>query len=80
MRVDLHGVSLFGPGNARRLLRWEWIQEIVAGDGVRVRSATEEISLPAGAFHLSPHDLAQLLEEARSIGPRATVIARLSNR
>jgi len=77
-RVDLHGVSIFGPGKARRLIRWEWIQEIVVGDGVKVRSASDELILPPGSFGCAPHELAQLLEEARSIAHRSDVLVRLS--
>ena len=80
LRVDLHGVSIFGPGEERTLIRWEWVEHI-GGDGdVDVVSARARIHLPAGAFGLPPEKLRILLEEARSPEKRADVIAELSGR
>ena len=28
LRVDLHGVSAFGAGEERALIRWEWVEAI----------------------------------------------------
>lgn len=80
LRVDLHGVSVFGPGEERTLIRWEWIEHISVGGGVDVRSATSRVRLPAGAFGVAPETLADLLEEARSIEGRAGVIEQLGAR
>lgn len=79
-RVDLHGVSRFSAGNHRSLIRWEWVEgiEVVPGSGVLVRSPSERIVLPPGAFGLSPEALAAALEQARSITSRPDVIAGLS--
>ena len=80
LRVDLHGVSSFGAGDHRSLVRWEWVEgiDVEGGTGVVVRSATDRIAFPAGAFGLSPHQLASELERARSITERPDVIGRLS--
>ncbi len=80
MRVDLHGISSFGPGDARTLIRWEWIEEIAADEGVVVRSSRDRLALPAGAFGLAPEALAERLEAARSIVHRTDVIAELNGR
>lgn len=77
LRVDLHGVSVFGRGG-HHLVRWEWIEAITVGDGVTVRSASDEVALPAGAFRLPPAQLAERLEAARSIDRRPEVIASLT--
>lgn len=79
-RVDLHGVSVFAAGDERCLVRWEWVEsiEVEPGAGVVVRSATDRIALPAGAFGLTSEALAAELERARSITARSEVIARLS--
>jgi hypothetical protein len=78
-RIDLHGVSVFGPGEARTMLRWEWIEDIAGGgDGVVVRSAGEEVRIPAGAFGLGPAALAERLAAARSITNRPQIIGELS--
>ena len=77
LRVDLHGVSVFGPGDERTLIRWEWIEHLGVSDGVEVRSANAQLRLPPGAFGLPPEALCQLLEEARSLHARADVIERL---
>ncbi len=76
LRVDLHGVSVFGPRD-HTLIRWEWIEDLEVGDGVTVRSATSEVNFPRRAFGLSPDALARLLREAASIEQRPEVIARL---
>ena len=80
VRVDLHGVSSFGPGDARTLIRWEWIEDIAVDGGVAVRSANDRVELPPGAFGLDPEALAQRLEAARSIVHRTDVIAELNSR
>jgi hypothetical protein len=81
-RVDLHGISAFGPGDRHTLIRFEWVESIEAGDDgtVVVRSSTESVLLPPGAFGLAPADLARRLEEARSIQRRADVIGQLTGR
>lgn len=78
MRVDLHGVSSFGPGKHHTLIRWEWIQRITAEPhGVIVGAANGEIVFPAGVFGLEPAALAERLEQAGSIFERADIIAEL---
>lgn len=77
-RVDLHGVSVFGPGNEHLLIRFEWIESIAVEDGAAVvRSLYDEIRFPAGAFGLNPDALAERLGDARSIDRRADVIGQL---
>lgn len=78
LRVDLHGVSRFGPGDTHTLIRWEWIDSIEVDSGVVVRSASEEVVLPSGAFGVDGDDLAEQLQSARSIQDRAEVISRLA--
>lgn len=79
LRVDLHGVSFFGAGDEKVLIRWEWVEGIeVDHASVVVRSATDTISLPSGAFGLAPEDLADELRRGRSIQDRSDVIGRLS--
>ncbi len=78
LRVDLHGVSRFGPGDSRTLIRWEWVESIEAGHDVIVRSPSEEVLFPSGAFGLDAPALAEQLEQARSIHLRAEVIGRLA--
>lgn len=79
LRVDLHGVSAFGAGDERALIRWEWVESIEVERGsVVVRSTDESIVLPSGAFGLAAGALAEELERARSIGNRSDVIRRLS--
>ena len=80
LRLDLHGVSVFGPEGERTLIRWEWVEQIEVGDGVDVRSATARLTLPPGAFMVPPETLADLLQQARSIEGRADVIERLGAR
>ncbi len=77
VRVDLHGVSVFGPGPARTLIRWEWVEAISVDGGVVVRSADDRLTLPPGAFGLTPDALAAELERARSIVHRPDVIGSL---
>jgi hypothetical protein len=79
-RVDLHGVSVFGPGDRHTLVRFEWIETITVeeGVGVVVSSATDAVTLPAGVFGLSPAELAARLEDARSILRRPDVIGELA--
>lgn len=80
-RVDLHGVSMFGPGNRRTAIRWEWVEGITVQAGaVDVRSASDHVVLPAGAFGFEPGALAERLEEARSITRRPEVIGELAAR
>lgn len=78
LRVDLHGVSVFGPGDQRTLIRWEWIEGIEADEAVEVRSASDALRLPAGAFGLSPAVLAERLQAARSLERRPEVIEELA--
>lgn len=78
LRVDLHGVSVFGPGDDRTLIRWERIVAIEAdADGVTVRAPGDELTFPPGAFGLEPDDLAERLGDARSITERPDVIGGL---
>ncbi len=78
-RVDLHGVSVFGPGNEHLLIRFEWLETITVEEGAAVvRSLYDEIRFPPGAFGLDPDTLAQRLEEARSIHRRADIIGQLT--
>jgi hypothetical protein len=80
-RVDLHGVSVFGPGDKKVLIRWEWVDTIAVEEGsVHVRSTTERVTFPAGAFGFEPAALAERLEEARSITRRPEIIGELSAR
>ena len=80
LRVDLHGVSAFGAGDERALIRWEWVEGIeVERNAVVVRSTDEAIVLPSGAFGLAAEELAEELERARSIVNRSDVISRLSS-
>jgi hypothetical protein len=79
LRVDLHGVSAFGAGDERALIRWEWVEAIdVERGSVVVRSGEESIVLPSGAFGLDAKELAAELEQARAIQRRSDVIRRLS--
>jgi hypothetical protein len=79
LRVDLHGVSEFGAGDERALIRWEWVEAIAVERGsVVVRGAEEAIVMPSGAFGLATDDLAEELERARAIHNRSDVIARLT--
>lgn len=80
VRVDLHGVSSFGPGDQHTLIRWERIEDIlVAGDdGVEVVAATERLLLPAGSFGLAPGALAEQLRRAADRGERGDVIDDLA--
>ena len=77
LRVDLHGVSVFGPGRRRTLIRWEWVEAISVDGGVVVRSPDGHLVLPPGAFGLAPDALAAELERARSIVHRPDVIGSL---
>lgn len=80
LRIDLHGVSVFGPGGHHQVMRWEWIERIsVDGGGVVVTGGGNTIVLPAGAFGLDPESLAQCLREADGIANRTDVLERLSN-
>ncbi len=79
LRVDLHGVATFGPGDAHTAIRWEWIVNLAAGeDEVVVDSARATITIPAGTFDLTPSALVAQLERARSITERTDVIDELS--
>ena len=79
LRVDLHGVSEFGAGDERALIRWEWVEGIEIERGsVVVRGAEDSIVLPSGAFGFGPNELAAELERARGITDRSDVIRRLS--
>ena len=80
LRVDLHGVSTFGPGEERTLIRWEWIEAIaVEGESVVVTSARDQVTFPSGAFGFAAPDLAERLEAARSITRRPEIIGELQS-
>lgn len=80
-RVDLHGVSCFGPGEDRTLIRWEWVDTIAVEEGsVVVTSSKDRVTFPSGAFGFAAPDLAQRLEAARSITRRPEVIGELQAR
>lgn len=80
LRIDLHGVSCFGPGDHRTLIRWEWIESITPDcRGVTIVSGTDQILLPSGAFGLEPEALAGQLDRAGSIFARAEVLDQLSS-
>lgn len=79
LRVDLHGVSLFGAGDEKSLIRWEWVEAIELDRGsVVVRGSEDTIVLPSGSFGLEAEVLAGELERARAIQSRSDVIRRLS--
>jgi hypothetical protein len=78
VRVDLHGVSIFGPGDRRTLIRWEAITSIEVADGVLVRSQGAELTIPPRAFGLEAAHLAARLEAGKSIVDRPDVIGELS--
>ena len=79
-RVDLHGVSMFGPGESHTAIRWEWIEAIsVEGAAVQVRSAKDSVTMPTGAFGFDSDALAKRLEEARSITRRPEIIGELAS-
>jgi hypothetical protein len=80
LRVDLHGISMFGAGDEKALIRWEWIEAIeVDRAGVVVRGADDSITLPDGSFGFGSQELAGELERARNIRVRSDVIRRLSS-
>lgn len=79
MRVDLHGVSVSSPGGERTVIRWEWIDDIAAGEETVVHAARGTIIIPDGTFGLVPEVLAARLDEARSITRRTDVIQQLSD-
>ncbi|MGH3850212.1 MAG: hypothetical protein ACRDRT_10985 [Pseudonocardiaceae bacterium] len=80
VRIDLHGISLFGPAKQRTLIRWEWITSISPEDsGVVVSSDADTLVLPKGAYGLTPPDLASRLQAARSIVERPDIIGSLLN-
>lgn len=76
-RVDLHGVSVFGPGDEHALIRWEWITEMAVDGGVVVTGNNARVKFPPGAFGMSSEKLNALLEQARSIEQRGSVIGSL---
>jgi hypothetical protein len=79
LRVDLHGISMFGAGDEKALIRWEWVEAIeVDRAGVVVRGADDTITLPDGSFGFGSQELAGELERARNIRTRSDVIRRLS--
>lgn len=80
-RVDLHGVSMYGPGEKRTVMRWEWVEGIAVADGcVDVTSANDTVRFPSGAFGFGADELASKLEAARSITTRPEIIGELSAR
>ena len=81
LRVDLHGVSMFGAGGERTLIRWEWVDTIGVEEGtVVVASNKERVTFPSGAFGFDAPSLAVRLEEARSITRRPEIIGELQAR
>jgi len=80
LRVDLHGVSLLGPGEQRTVIRWEWVEAIDVDGEVTVRSATDEVCFPRGAFGIDAPALGALLQQARSIASRTEAISALNDR
>ncbi len=80
VRVDLHGVSMLGPGERRTMIRWEWVEAIDVDGDVTVRSATDEVCIPGGAFGIDAPALALLLGQARSIETRTEAISALNDR
>lgn len=77
-RVDLHGVSVYGPGDRHQAMRWEWIERITVDGGVVVEGGGgDRIVLPPGSFGIEPGALAAYLLEAGDIGARTEVIGRL---
>jgi hypothetical protein len=79
LRVDLHGVSEFGAGDERALIRWEWVEAIEVERGaVVVKGSEASVTMPSGAFGMAAEELAAELERARAIHNRSDVIARLS--
>lgn len=79
LRVDLHGVSAFGAGHEKALIRWEWVEGIEVERGsVVVRGSEGAIVLPSGSFGMEADQLAEELERARAIQNRSDVIRRLS--
>ena len=77
LRVDLHGVSVFGPGDHHQVIRWEWVERVTVDGGVVVAGGGHEIVLPAGAFGLAPDVLAEHLRAAGSLDHRTDVIGML---
>ncbi|HVM02129.1 MAG TPA: hypothetical protein VM263_05600 [Acidimicrobiales bacterium] len=77
VRVDLHGVSVAGPDDARLVMRWEWMESITVGEGVVVAGGGRSLAVPPGAFGLPPEELAQRLRAATGIVQRSDVIAGL---
>jgi len=78
LRVDLHGVSVFGPGDQHQVMRWEWIERVSVDGGVVVSGGGNQIVLPPGAFGLEPEALAACLRAADAIEARTEAIGRLS--
>jgi len=79
VRVDLHGVSTFGPADEHLLIRWERIEDVVAGpEGVDVVTAKERLHVPSGSFNLSPDELAAQLRRAANPDERGVVIDELA--
>jgi len=79
LRVDLHGVSMFGAGDEKALIRWEWVEGIeVDHDSVVVRSAAATVTFPPQSFGLAADILAGELRRAGLLQDRADVIHRLS--
>ena len=78
LRVDLHGVSTFGPGEHHEVIRWEWIESVAADHrGVTVTSHNGKIVLPPGVFGLESEQLAHLLTEAGSIFKRGDALEEI---
>jgi hypothetical protein len=79
VRVDLHGISTFGPGDQHTLIRWEHVEEIVPSQrSVTIRSLQTRITVPAAVFGLEPDQLVHQLEQANSIFERGRILDELS--
>lgn len=79
VRVELHGVSIIGPGDERQVMRWEWVDSITPGaGGVVVAGDGKQLVVPTGAFGLSSAVLAGLLRRAGDIDERVAVMDELN--
>lgn len=79
VRVDLHGVSTFGPGDEHTLIRWERIEDIVSSPGgVEVVTSAGRLQLPPAAFGLSVDALVVQLRRAADPDERGVVIDELA--
>ena len=80
VRVELHGVSIIGPGDRREVMRWEWVESVAAEDGAVVLAGDgKRLLLPAGAFGLTAEALAGHLRRAGDSDERTEVISVLGS-